>query len=410
MGGRRDPARKEHGDPRQPSAPAGQTSAISHCKPYPIQYLRTSQEAPIYHVEPGEKGITRLSYKASGVDIDAGAALVDAVKPLAASTERPGVASALGGFGALFDLKAAGYSDPILVAGTDGVGTKLTVAAAAGRHDTVGIDLVAMCVNDLVVQGAEPLFFLDYLATGELDVAAAGEILGGIAEGCRQAGCALIGGETAELPGMYAPGDYDLAGFAVGAVERGGVLTGEDVGAGDVVLGLASSGLHANGFSLVRRVVAEAGLDYGAPAPFEPGRSLGLALLEPTRIYVKSCLAAVRAGHVKALAHITGGGLLDNIPRVLPAGLGVEIDGAAWDAPAVFRWLAEAGGIAPQEMARTFNCGIGMVAMAAPGDAAAVIDALAAAGETVVGIGRVTERRGNGPAVVLEGIEQAWRS
>ena len=385
-------------------------SAIGHCKPYPIQYLRALRGAPIYHVEPGEKGITRLDYKASGVDIDAGAALVDAVKPLAASTARPGVASALGGFGALFDLKAAGYSDPILVAGTDGVGTKLKVADAAGRHDTVGIDLVAMCVNDLVVQGAEPLFFLDYLATGKLDVAAGREILGGIAEGCRQAGCALIGGETAELPGMYAPGDYDLAGFAVGAVERGGVLTGENVGAGDTVLGLASSGLHANGFSLVRRVVAEAGLDYGAPAPFAPGRGLAEALLEPTRIYARNCLAAVRAGKVKALAHITGGGLLDNIPRVLPAGLGVEIDSAAWDLPAVFRWLAEAGAIAPREMARTFNCGIGMVAIAAPADAAAVMEGLQAAGETVAGIGRVIERRGKDPAVVLKGIEQAWQS
>jgi phosphoribosylformylglycinamidine cyclo-ligase len=385
-------------------------SAIGHCKPFPMKYLQASQRVPIYHVEPGEKGITRLSYKASGVDIDAGAALVDAVKPLAASTERPGVASALGGFGALFDLKAAGYSDPILVAGTDGVGTKLKVADAAGRHDTVGIDLVAMCVNDLVVQGAEPLFFLDYLATGKLDVAAAGEILGGIAEGCRQAGCALIGGETAELPGMYAPGDYDLAGFAVGAVERGGELTGENVGVGDVVIGLTSSGLHANGFSLVRRVVDEAGLDYGAPAPFEPGRGRGLALLEPTRIYARSCLASVRAGHVKTLAHITGGGLVDNIPRVLPAGLGVEIDCATWRPPAVFRWLAESGAIAPREMARTFNCGIGMVAMAAPGHAATVMDGLTAAGETVVGIGRVTERRGTGPAVVLKGIEQAWQS
>ncbi len=375
-----------------------------------MKYLQASQGAPTYHVEPGEKGITRLSYKASGVDIDAGAALVDAVKPLAASTERPGVASAVGGFGALFDLKAAGYSDPILVACTDGVGTKLKVAAAAGRHDTVGIDLVAMCVNDLVVQGAEPLFFLDYLATSKLDVAAAGEILGGIAKGCRQAGCALIGGETAELPGMYAPGDYDLAGFAVGAVERGGVLTGEGIGAGDVVLGLASSGLHANGFSLVRRVVADAGLDYGAPAPFEPGRGLGSALLEPTRIYARSCLALVRAGHVKALAHITGGGLLNNIPRVLPVGLGVEIDCAAWAPPAVFRWLAESGAIAPWEMTSTFNCGIGMVAMAAPGYAAAVKDGLTAAGETVVEIGRVTERRGTGPAVVLKGIEQAWQS
>ncbi|MCP5368735.1 MAG: phosphoribosylformylglycinamidine cyclo-ligase [Hyphomicrobiales bacterium] len=351
-----------------------------------------------------------LSYKDAGVDIDAGEALVEAIKPLAKSTARPGVASGLGGFGAMFDLKAAGFADPVLVAGTDGVGTKLKVAISAGRHDTVGIDLVAMCVNDLVVQGAEPLFFLDYYATGHLDVAAGRDIVAGIAEGCRQAGCALIGGETAEMPGMYGDGDYDLAGFAVGAAERDAILTGAGVRAGDAVLGLASSGLHSNGFSLVRRVVQVAGLDYAAPAPFDPGRTLGEALLEPTRIYVKPCLAALRAGGpggVRALAHITGGGLVDNIPRVLPDGLAARLDAAAWDLPPVFAWLAEAGGIAPGEMARTFNCGIGMVVVVDPAAVDAVTAALAAAGETVTAIGRIEDRAG-GPAVPIDNVGAAW--
>ena len=257
-----------------------------------------------------------LSYRDAGVNIDAGAALVEAIEPLAKSTHRPGALGGLGGFGALFDLKAAGYRDPILVAGTDGVGTKLKVAIGAGLHDTIGVDLVAMCVNDLVVQGAEPLFFLDYFASGKLDVATGRAIVAGIAKGCRQAGCALIGGETAEMPGLYAGGDYDLAGFAVGAVERDRVLTGAKVAAGDVLLGLASNGLHSNGFSLVRRVVERAGLSLGARAPFAPRQKLGRALLAPTRIYVKSGLAALRAGGVHALAHITGGGLIENPPRV----------------------------------------------------------------------------------------------
>jgi len=357
-----------------------------------------------------EEAITGLGYKDAGVDIDAGEALVEAIKPLARATARPGVASGIGGFGAMFDLKAAGFDDPLLVAGTDGVGTKLKVAIEAGKHDTVGIDLVAMCVNDLVVQGAEPLFFLDYFATAKLDVAAATAIVAGIAEGCRRSGCALIGGETAEMPGMYAKGDYDLGGFCVGAVEREGVITGDAVKEGDVVLGLASSGLHSNGYSLVRKVVEKAGLDYAAPAPFAGGTSLGAALLEPTRIYVKSCLAAIAEGGVNALAHITGGGLLENIPRVLPQGLGCDLDAAAWPLPGVFSWLAEAGGIAPMEMARTFNCGIGMAVVVDAGRAEAVAKTFAGAGETVHPIGTIVRRLGGEPVVAIEGLETAWQS
>ncbi len=351
-----------------------------------------------------------MGYKDAGVDIDAGNALVEAIKPLARGTARGGVASDLGGFGAVCDLKGAGYSDPLLVAATDGVGTKLRVAIEAGRHDTVGIDLVAMCVNDLVVQGAEPLFFLDYYASGELDVETAASVVGGIAEGCRQAGCALVGGETAEMPSMYAPGDYDLAGFAVGAVERGQLLKGDTAEEGDVVLGLASSGLHSSGFSLVRRVVAGLGLDYRAPAPFDPGLGLAESLLTPTRIYVKGCLAALRTGGVRAFAHITGGGLLENLPRVLPGGVAAEIDAAAWPLPGVFKWLAEAGGIARQEMARTFNCGIGMAVVAAPDKADEIAEILEAAGETVFPIGGITARAAAGEAVVLGGVEEAWPS
>jgi phosphoribosylformylglycinamidine cyclo-ligase len=349
----------------------------------------------------------RQSYREAGVDIDAGNALVEAIKPLAKATARRGADAGLGGFGALFDLKAAGFRDPILVATTDGVGTKLKIAIAAGRHETIGIDLVAMCVNDLVVQGAEPLFFLDYFATGKLEVEAGRTIIAGIAEACRAVGCALIGGETAEMPGMYAAGDYDLAGFAVGAVERDRVLTGAGCLAGDVVLGLASSGLHSNGFSLVRRVVERAGLGYGAPAPFAPDLALGEALLVPTRLYVQSCLAALRTGHVKALAHITGGGLLENIPRVLPAGLSAALDAAAWTLPPVFRWLAETAGIAPLEMARTFNCGIGMIAVVAPEAVEEVTATLRAAGETAVPIGTL-EPRGDGPGVVIAGLARQW--
>ena len=314
--------------------------------------------------------------------------------------------SGLGGFGALFDMKAAGYRDPIMVAASDGVGTKLLVARDVGRHGSVGIDLVAMCVNDLVVQGAEPLFFLDYLATGRLDVAAAEEVISGIAEGCRMAGCALIGGETAEMPGLYGEGDYDLAGFAVGAAERGRLVTGEDVAEGDLILGLASSGLHANGFSLVRRLVAAAGLDLGDAAPFGDPRPLGEVLLDPTRIYVKSCLAAVAAGGVKAMAHITGGGLVDNIPRVLPDGLAAEIDAQAWSLPPVFAWLA--GAVELAELARTFNCGIGMAVVVSADRAGELTAVLEGAGETVIPMGRIAAS--GGPAVIIEGMEEAWRS
>ncbi|HMA13144.1 MAG: phosphoribosylformylglycinamidine cyclo-ligase [Bacteroidota bacterium] len=350
----------------------------------------------------------QLTYKDAGVDIDAGNALVEAIKPLARSTARSGADAGLGGFGGFFDLKAAGYRDPLLVAANDGVGTKLKIAIAAGRHDTVGIDLVGMCVNDLVVQGAEPLFFLDYYAMGRLEVAEGAAIVGGIAAGCREAGCALIGGETAEMPGLYAAGDYDLAGFAVGAVERDRVLTGDSVAAGDLVLGLASSGLHSNGFSLVRRVVESAGLDYAAPAPFAPETSLGEALLVPTRIYVKSCLAALETGGIKALAHITGGGFPENLPRVFPKTLGVVLPGITWPVPPVFRWLAAAGGIAPAEMLRTFNCGVGMAVVVAPEKAHEVRTAFETAGETVFEIGRIAPRAEGAPSVVIENLERAW--
>jgi phosphoribosylformylglycinamidine cyclo-ligase len=348
------------------------------------------------------------SYRAAGVDIDAGNALVEAIKPLAKATARPGTAAGLGGFGALFDLKAAGYRDPILVATTDGVGTKLKIAIDTGRHETIGIDLVAMCVNDLVVQGAEPLFFLDYFATGRLKVEEARIVLAGIARACREVGCALIGGETAEMPGMYAAGDYDLAGFAVGAAERGALIDGSTVSEGDVVLGLESSGLHSNGFSLVRRVVAEAGLGYDAPAPFAPETSLAEALLAPTRLYVAGCRAALKSGGIKAFAHITGGGLLENIPRVLPGTLAAEIDARSWGLPSIFRWLAEAGKIARGEMARTFNCGIGMVAVVAPESADAVSAALVGAGERVHRIGRIVPRPTGEAGTLLRYTETSW--
>jgi phosphoribosylformylglycinamidine cyclo-ligase len=351
--------------------------------------------------------INRRSYKNAGVDVDEAARLVERIKPLARATARPGAESELGGFGGLFDLAAAGFKDPLLVATTDGVGTKLRIALDTGMHGTVGIDLVAMCVNDLVVQGAEPLFFLDYLATAKLNTGQAEEVIAGIAEGCCIAGCALIGGETAEMPSMYGPGDYDLAGFAVGAVERSREITGATIGKGDVVLGLASGGLHSNGFSLVRQVVADTGLDYAALAPFAE-TTLGEALLAPTRIYVKSCLAACRTGLVKGLAHITGGGLLENIPRVLPDGMTARLDGNAWQLPDLFGWLARTGNIAPDEMARTFNCGIGMCVITAPGDAKAVTGALTEAGETVLAIGTI--ETGDCPArVEIDGVENAWR-
>jgi phosphoribosylformylglycinamidine cyclo-ligase len=344
-------------------------------------------------------------YKQAGVDIDAGDALVEAIKPLAKSTARPGSDAGLGGFGAFFDLARAGYKDPLLVATTDGVGTKLKLAIETGRHEGIGIDLVAMCANDLVVQGAEPLFFLDYYASGKLEVETGRRIVAGIAEGCRIAGCALVGGETAEMPGLYREGDYDLAGFAVGAVERGRAITGETVRPGDVVLALASSGVHSNGYSLVRKVVADAGLRWSDAAPFASNQSLGEALLEPTRIYVRSTLAAARTGKVKALAHITGGGLVENIPRVLPQGARAALDAKAWELPPVFRWLTQAGRVEPEEMARTFNCGIGMVAVVAPEEAAEVARMLEEAGERVLTIGRI-ERTQGAPDVTIAGLER----
>jgi len=332
------------------------------------------------------------TYAAAGVDIAAGNALVKAIAPLARTTARPGADAALGGFGGFFDLKQAGYADPLLVAANDGVGTKLKLAIDTGRHDGVGIDLVAMCANDLIVQGAEPLFFLDYFATGKLDGQVAERVIASIAEGCRQAGCALIGGETAEMPGMYGPGDYDLAGFCVGAVERDRVLTGQQVAPGSLILGLASSGIHSNGFSLVRRLAADRGWKLDRPALFDPERLLIDWLMEPTRIYVRSLLPLVRAGRVAGLAHVTGGGLLENIPRVLPEGCHAMIDADAWVQPRLMAFLQGQGAIEPAEMARTFNCGIGMALLLAPGDdAEGVAGELARAGEYVHVIGRVVE-------------------
>lgn len=329
-----------------------------------------------------------LTYRDAGVDIDEGARLVDLIGPDARSTARPGSGAGLGGFAAAFDLKAAGFHDPILLATTDGVGTKLRVAIESGRHETVGIDLVAMCVNDLVAQGGEPLLFLDYYATGKLDADAAAVIVRGIAEGCRQAGCALAGGETAEMPGMYAAGDYDLAGFAMGAAERGTLLPRGDIAAGDVILGLASSGPHSNGYSLIRRIVARTGLGWDTPAPFAAG-TLAEALLAPTRIYVKALLPLIRAGRIKGLAHITGGGLTENAPRMLPKGLYPEFDWTAWTPPPVFGWLMDEGGVPEADMRRTFNLGVGMALTVAPAEADAVAAALTATGETVHRIGLV---------------------
>lgn len=335
------------------------------------------------------------TYKQAGVDIDAGDALVNNIKPLAASTKRSGADADLGGFGGLFDLKAAGFNDPILVAANDGVGTKLKVAIDAGIHHTVGIDLVAMCVNDLVVQGAEPLLFLDYMATGYLDVAQMTDVVAGIADGCKQAGCALIGGETAEMPGMYQGADYDLAGFSVGAAERGTLLDGKSISAGDVILGLASSGPHSNGYSLIRRLVSGEGHKYSDQAPFAD-MSLADALLAPTKIYVKSTLAAIRDGLVKGLSHITGGGFLENIPRIMPDDLIAEVNSGAWELPGVFQWLQQQGNIETREMARTFNCGIGMAVVVSRENAEAAQKILQGHGEKVIVIGKILAS--NGPA------------
>jgi phosphoribosylformylglycinamidine cyclo-ligase len=334
--------------------------------------------------------MTSVTYRDAGVDIEAGDALVEVIKPLAKATSRAGVLGGLGGFGALFDLKAAGFVDPILVSTTDGVGTKLKIAIETGIHDFVGIDLVAMCVNDLIVQGAAPLFFLDYFATGALDVAAAGRVIAGIAEGCKIAGCALVGGETAEMPGMYAAGDYDLAGFAVGAAERGTLLPA-GVAAGDAILALPASGVHSNGFSLVRRIIADAGLGWHAPAPFAPGLSLAEALMTPTRIYVQPMLALHKAGLLKGAAHITGGGLPGNLPRALPEGLGAQLQ-APWAMPPVFSWLARTGNVAAAEMLRVFNCGAGMTLIVS--DAEAAMEILIREGEAPFRLGTVSATPG----------------
>ena len=330
-----------------------------------------------------------LTYADSGVDIDAGNELVNRIKPLAKATHRLGVMGGIGGFGGLFDLKAAGFTDPVLVSATDGVGTKLKIAQTTGRHRKIGIDLVAMCVNDLIVQGAEPLFFLDYFATGNLAVDVAEAVVAGVAEGCSMAGCALLGGETAEMPGMYPDGEYDLAGFAVGAVERSQLLPHGDIAAGDVLLGLASSGVHSNGYSLVRKILEKDLLMYSDAAPFQPGATLGEVLLTPTRIYVKSCLAAVKTGKVKAMAHITGGGLSENIPRVLPKGLGVMLKRDSWPISPLFQWLRDSAALDDVEFFRTFNCGIGMVLLARAEHAAELSTLLQAEGETVYNLGEV---------------------
>lgn len=355
------------------------------------------------------------AYKKSGVDIEAATRLIENIKPHIKKTNRSGVMGGIGGFGALFDLKATGYQDPVLVSGTDGVGTKIKIAIDSGIHDTIGIDAVAMCVNDIVVQGAEPLFFLDYFATGKLDNGVAERVIRGVAEGCLQAGCALIGGETAEMPGLYAPGDYDLAGFSVGAVERGDMLTGERIKEGDRILALASSGLHSNGFSLVRRLVETlSGLDYESEAPFAPGRKLAEALLTPTRIYVKSILEALKIRDkngqtgIHGLAHITGGGLLENVPRVIPADLCAEIDAAGWTLPPVFRWLVEIGGLKPSDMATTLNAGIGMVVVCDPALAGDLKVKFEQSGEQVFEIGSISKRNVSDINISLLNIEESW--
>ncbi len=353
--------------------------------------------------EPGAQA--SYTYADAGVSIAAGNALVKAIAPLAKATARPGATSELGGFGGFFDPRAAGYNDPLLVAANDGVGTKLKLAIDHNRHDTVGIDLVAMCVNDLIVQGAEPLFFLDYFATGKLENGVAEQVIAGIAQGCKIAGCALIGGETAEMPGMYAPGDYDLAGFCVGAVERGQQLTGEQVAPGDVLLGLASSGVHSNGYSLVRRLATDKGWKLNRPAIFDQEQLLIDALIAPTRIYVASLLPLIRAGDIHGLAHITGGGLLENIPRILPQGAHAVVDADAWEQPRLMAFLQAQGAIEPEEMARTFNCGVGMVVAVAAEKVALIAAKLEESGEKVFRIGEIiAETRG----CTVRGSVETW--
>ncbi len=354
------------------------------------------------------------AYKDAGVDIDAGNALVERIKPAVKATKRSGMMSNIGGFGALFDPKAAGYDDPILVSATDGVGTKLKVAIDTGKHETVGIDLVAMCVNDLVVQGAEPLFFLDYFATGKLNIDHAEAVIKGIAKGCKESGCALIGGETAEMPGMYAQEDYDLAGFTVGAVERDKIVTGERICEGDVILGLAASGLHSNGFSLVRKIVGSTqGYNYDSDATFAGGGNLGDLLLTPTKLYVKSILAALKLnnseGHqaIKGIANITGGGLIENIPRVLPENMSATIDASKWKLPPLFKWLAQAGGLSAEDMAVTLNCGIGMVVICAPEEVYKITKTLKENGETVFEIGYIKRTDGLSE-VEIQNTQSSW--
>ena len=342
------------------------------------------------------------AYKDAGVDIDAGAELVERIKPAVKKTVRSGMMGGLGGFGAFFDPKAAGFKDPILVSSTDGVGTKIKIAIDAKRHETIGIDLVAMCVNDLIVQGAEPLFFLDYFATGKLEVGVAQQVIEGIAKGCELAGCALIGGETAEMPGMYAAGDYDLAGFTVGAVERDEVLTGDNIKEGDIVLGLPSSGVHSNGYSLVRKLVEKAGVNYETPAPFEAGKTMGDVLLAPTRIYVKPMLKAIKSGGVKGMAHITGGGLSENIPRVLPSNVAVRLDAKNWTRPGIFGWMAQTGKMEAADMARTFNCGLGLVVIVDANKVDDTIAVLKAEGESAQKIGRVETRDDDAAQVIID--------
>ena len=350
---------------------------------------------------------TGYSYEAAGVSIDAGNRLVKAIGPLVRATARPGADAEIGGFGGFFDPKAAGYDDPLLVAANDGVGTKVKLAIDHDAHDRIGIDLVAMCVNDLIVQGAEPLFFLDYFATGKLDNGVAERVVAGIADGCRESGCALIGGETAEMPGMYSPGDYDLAGFCVGAVERGEQLTGDKVAAGDVLIGIGSSGVHSNGFSLVRKLAEDRGWKLKETAPFDDSRTLLDTLIEPTRLYVRSLLPLIRAGRINALAHITGGGLLENLPRILPEGCHAHIDAAAWPTPALMGFLQSEGSIAAAEMMRTFNCGVGMVLSVSEADVGPLIAELETAGESAWVIGQV---RSGDRGCTVTGASGSWGS
>ena len=358
---------------------------------------------------------TNSAYKDAGVDIDAAADLVERIKPHVKSTTRSGVMSGIGGFGALFDLKQTGFTDPVLVSSTDGVGTKLKVAIEMDRHDTIGIDAVAMCVNDIIVQGAEPLFFLDYFATGKLNTGVAEDVIKSIAEGCRDAGCALIGGETAEMPGMYAPGEYDIAGFTVGAVERDQIITGDRIADGDVILGLSSNGLHSNGFSLVRKIIKTTpGYDYDSKVSFERDLSLGELILMPTRIYVKSVLAALKHKDsdnqplIKGMAHITGGGLTENIPRILADDMAADIDVGAWDLPAIFKWLLKVGKLDKHDMARTLNCGIGLAIVVSPDDADIVAKTLKTQGESVHMIGKIKKRNASDDSISLNNIDAAW--